>query len=68
MEEMWIAHLATAHYDFYLVADSEETMWAELERSWQAHAKKTNATYTFEDLKDSVWFNKQHINRTWRRG
>ena len=40
MEEMYIAHLATAHYDFYLVADSEETMWAELELSWAAHAKK----------------------------
>ena len=51
---MYIAHLATAHYDFYLVADSEETMWAELERSWAAHAEKTNATYTFEDLKDNV--------------
>lgn len=67
-KEIFIAHLATANYDFYLVADSEETMWAEMELSWQAHAKKTNATLSWEDVKDSVWWNKQQINLTWKRG
>jgi hypothetical protein len=68
MEEMYFAHLATANYDFYIVADSEETMFSELERTWNDHAKKTNATYTWEDVKDSVWWILQPINRVWKRG
>lgn len=66
--EMYVAHLATANFDFYIVADSEQTMWAEMKRSWISHAKKTNATYTWEDVEDSVWWNKQQINLTWKRG
>lgn len=68
MEERYIAHLATRNYDFYLVSDSEENMWAELKFSWENHAKRTNATYTWEDVKDSVWWNKQQLNIVWRKG
>lgn len=68
MKEMYIAHLATANYDFYLMADTEEIMWEELEKSWNNHAKRTNASYTWEDVKDSVWWNKQNVNQVWRKG
>jgi len=67
-EEMYFAHLATANYDFYIVADSEETMFLELERTWNAHKEKTNATYTWEDVRDDVWWILQPINRVWKRG
>jgi hypothetical protein len=66
--ELWIAHLATANYDFYLMAETEEIMWEKLEASWKAHAARTGATWIWEDIKDSVWYNKQHINLTWKRG
>jgi len=68
MEEMYIAHLATSNYDFYLVADSEETMWEELETSWNNHRAKTGASWSWEEIKDSVWWNKQHTNLVWKRG
>lgn len=65
---MYIAHLATANYDFYLMADTEEIMWEELERTWNYHAKTRDASYTWEDVKDSVWWNKQNVNQVWRKG
>jgi hypothetical protein len=66
--ELWIAHLSTANFDFYLIAETENVMWQKLEETWNNHAKKTNATYTWEDVKDSVWYNRQIINNVWRRG
>ncbi len=68
MEKLYVGHLSTRNYDFYVVADSEETMFEELEKSWAAHAKKTNATLTWEDLKDDVWWILQPINEAWKRG
>lgn len=68
MEELYIAHLATANYDFYLVANSEARMWLEMQLSWISHAKKTNATYTWEDVKDDVWWIILPINHVWKRG
>jgi hypothetical protein len=66
--ELWIAHLSTANFDFYLIAETETVMWEKLELSWNNHAEKTNATYTWEDIKDSVWYNRQIINNVWKRG
>lgn len=67
MNEVWIAHLATTNFDFYLVAENEEIMWAALETAWNNHKAKTGATWFWEDVKDSVWFNKQQINLVWKR-
>jgi hypothetical protein len=76
MEELYVAHLSTANYDFYLVADTEETMWLEMERSWEAHAEKVkgyptystdNSIYTWNEVKDSVWWILQPINLVWKR-
>jgi hypothetical protein len=66
--ELWIAHLSTANFDFYLIAENEKVMWQKLEETWNNHAKKTSATYTWEDVKDSVWYNRQIINNVWKRG
>ena len=68
MKEIYIGHLATANYDFYVMADSEETMWQELERSWNDHKAKTGATWSWEEVEDSVWWNRQPINTVWKRG
>jgi hypothetical protein len=65
--EMYVAHLSTANFDFYLIADSEKSMWLEMKRAWNNHQKKTGAFWDWEEVKDSVWWNKQHINRVWKR-
>ena len=67
-KEIWLAHLQTTNFDFYLVADSEEILWIELEQAWLDHAKKTGAICTWEEIKDSIWFNKQPMNLVWKRG
>jgi hypothetical protein len=68
MGELYIGHLATANYDFYIVAVSEDVMWEKLQHSWENHAKKTNAIYTWEDVKDSVWWQLVKVNQTWKKG
>jgi hypothetical protein len=68
MEEMYIGHLATANYDFYIVAADEETMFLELEKAWNNHRDRTHATWTWEEVRDDVWWNKQYINLVWKRG
>ncbi|NBW18824.1 MAG: hypothetical protein EBR82_63705 [Caulobacteraceae bacterium] len=65
--EMWIGHLQTSNFDFYVIAESEEILWSEMERSWNSHRKATGATYSWDEIKDNVWFNKQHLNRVWKR-
>ncbi len=68
MEELYLGHLQTANFDFYVMAASEEIMFQELERSWNSHAEKTNATYSWEDVRDDVYWILQPINLVWKRG
>ncbi len=51
-----MAKLETANFEFYAFASSKTEALKMLEAKWNEHARRTGATYTFEFLRDSVFF------------
>lgn len=68
MEELYLGHLQTANFDFYVMAADQKTMFLELERAWNIHRERTHASLTWEEVRDDVYWILQPINLVWKRG
>lgn len=67
MEEMFIAHLSTANFDFYFVADSHLSMLEQAENTWNLHKARTKALWNWETVKEDLYVMAMPVNSGHKR-
>jgi len=52
---MFMALLETHHFTFYAFGFSKREVLAAMRKRWKQHQIRTGASFTFEELQDSIW-------------